>query len=308
MKHAVRLALVLVALLGLSASWALAQTAPQARILSYIRDHLKAGQPVVVTELYNNVFTKPDERRALNKLYNDFFRIPTFIARYQEKFSKPPSLKMIAQQFALQSPEEADTLLRIMESDPRVPKFISRDPKTGEITHVDIELIRSDPRFGPAAAHRLAGWQGMTAPAFELAQLDAAGHIASADLAGKVILLYVWFTGCPPCLKETPALVSLQREFGPQGFTVLGANADAMLGLGTSEEAHRRYIQEENISFPVVRWTLEADGAYGRISIYPALFLIDRQGIIAGHWVGFTPPAQLRQAIAKAVANRAKKQ
>ena len=83
--------------------------------------------------------------------------------------------------------------------------------------------------------------------------------------------------------KEAPALVSLQREFGPQGFTVLGANADAMLGLGTSEEAQRRYIQEENISFPVVRWTLEADGAYGRISIYPALFLIDRQGIVAGH-------------------------
>lgn len=308
MKRALRLAFVLVTLLGLGVSWALAQSDPQARILSYIRAHLKAGQPVEITELYNNVFTKPDERQALNKLYNDFFRIPMFIVRYQEKFSTPPSLKTIAQQFALQTPEEADTLLRIMESDPRVPKFITRSPKTGEITHVDIEMIRADPRFGPTAAHRLSGWQGATAPAFDLAQLDAASHIKSADLDGKVILLYVWFTGCPPCMKEAPAMVSLQREFGPRGFTVLGANADAILGLGTSEEAHRRYLQEENISFPVGRWTRDADRAYGRISIYPTLFLIDREGIIAGHWVGYTSPAELRQAVAKAVAEQPKKQ
>jgi thiol-disulfide isomerase/thioredoxin len=308
LKQALRLALVTVTLLGLGVSWAFAQSDPQARILSYIRDHLKAGQPVEVTELYNNVFTKPDERQALNKLYDDFFRIPMFIVQYQEKFSTPPSLKVIAQQFALQSPEEADTLLRIMESDPRVPKFIVRNPKTGEITHVDIEMIRSDPRFGPAAAHRLGGWQGAPAPAFDLAQLDVPSHITTANLAGKVTLLYVWFTGCPPCVKEAPALVSLQGEFGPQGFTVLGANADAMLGLGTSEEAHRRYLREENISFLVVRWTREADGAYGHISIYPTLFLINRQRIIAGHWVGYTPPAELRRAISKAVAKQSKKQ
>jgi thiol-disulfide isomerase/thioredoxin len=306
LKQALRLVLVSITLAGLGVSSMLAQSDPQAQILSYIRRHLKAGQPVEITELYNSVFTKPQERQALNKLYNDFFRIPMFIARYQEKFSAPPSLKIIAQQFALQSPEEADTLLRIMEADPRVPKFITRNPKTGEITHVDIKMIRSDPRFGPRPAHRLEGWQGVAAPAFDLAPVDAGSPINSADLRGKVVMLYIWFTGCPPCMKEAPILVRLQREFEPHGFSVLAANADILLGLGTTEHARRRYLQEENISFPVVRWTREADQAYGRISIYPTLFLINRQGIIAGHWVGYTSSVELQQAVAKALADQPK--
>lgn len=303
MKRARGLAPAPVVLLAVSVSWALAQSNPQARILGHIRDHLQARQPVEITKLYNN-FTKPEEREALNKLYSDFFRIPMFIARYQEKFSSPPSLKVIAQQFSLQNSEEADTLLRIMEADPRVPNFIVRNPKTGEITHVDVQMIRRDPRFGSSAGHRLAGWQEEPAPAFDLAQLASPSRITSARLEGKVVLLYVWFTGCPPCMKEAPALVGLQQEFGPRGFTVLGANADAVLGLGTSEAAQRRYLQAEQISFPVVRWTRESDQAYGRISIYPTLFLIDRQGKIAGHWVGYTAPAKLRQIVAKVLENQ----
>ena len=59
-------------------------------MLDYIRTHLQPGQPLMVTDLYNRVFTQPDERQALNKLYNAFFRIPLFVANYQEKFKSPP--------------------------------------------------------------------------------------------------------------------------------------------------------------------------------------------------------------------------
>ena len=66
-----------------------------------------------------------------------------------------------------------------METDPRVPKFITRDPKTGEITKVDVELIRNDPRFAQGAAHELAGWEGKPAPAFDLVG-SGDKHISSA--------------------------------------------------------------------------------------------------------------------------------
>jgi thiol-disulfide isomerase/thioredoxin len=251
--------------------------------------------------LYNTVFTTPEDHAALNKLYKDFFRIPMFVVQYQQRFSAPPSLKTVAEQFALKTPEEADTLLRVMETDPRVPKFITRDPKTGEITKVDAAMIRNDSRFAEGAAHELGGWEGRTAPAFDLERSDGS-HLSSGGLSGKVALLYVWFTGCPPCMKEAPALVQLQHEFGAKGFEIVGANADVMLGLGTSQEARRRYVEKEGISFPIVRWTRESDQEYGGISIYPTLFLINRKGIITGHWVGFTGPATLREAIAKAIA------
>jgi thiol-disulfide isomerase/thioredoxin len=295
--------LIAAAVLSFGVHCLAAQADPQAKILNYIRDHLKAGQPVRVTELYNTVFTTPEDHAALNRLYKDFFRIPMFVVQYQQRFSTPPSLKTIAEQFALRTPEEADTLLRVMETDPRVPKFITRDPKTGEITKVDVEMIRNDPRFAAGAAHELGGWKGRTAPAFDLVGVGGK-HFTSAGLDGKVTLLYVWFTGCPPCMKEAPQLARLQHEFGARGFEVIGANADGLLGLGISDEARQRYAAKEGIHFPIVQWTRESDQAYGRISIYPTLFLIDMRGSIAEHWVGFTSPVTLREAISKTLAER----
>lgn len=301
MKQPLRFLLFSVAIFSLGVGCLFAQSNAQAKILNYIRDHLKAGQPVRVTELYNSVFTTPEDHAALNKLYKDFFRIPMFIVQYQQRFSKPPSLKTIAEQFTLDNSEEADTLLRVMGTDPRVPKFITQDPKTGEIIKVNVEMIRNDPQFAQGAIHELAGWEGRTAPAFDLVGANG-NHLSNAEVQGKVALLYVWFTGCPPCMKEAPALVQLQHEFSAKSFEVIGANADDLLGLTISDQARRRYADKEGISFPIVHWTRTSNQAYGGISIYPTLFLINRKGIIAAHWVGYTGPATLRKAVAKALA------
>lgn len=224
-----------------------------------------------------------------------------FIVQYQQRFSKPPSLKTIAEQFSLDNPQEADTLLRVMETDPRVPKFITQDPKTGEISKVNVQMVRDDPQFAKGAVHQISGWEGRTAPSFDLERADG-NHLSTTQLLGKVTLLYVWFTGCPPCMKEAPILAHLQHQYGATGFTVIGANADDMLGLTISEKARRHYATQEGISFPIVNWTQASNHAYGGIAIYPTLFLINRKGIIVAHWVGYTSPSQLRSAITKALA------
>jgi len=274
----------------------LPQPDAETRILQYIGEHLRPGQPLVVTELYNNVFTQPDERQALDKLYNAFFRIPLFVAQYQEKFGSPPTLKIISEQFDLRAPGAAEVLLRVMESDPRVPLFIARDPKTGEINHVNIEEVRNDARFGQVLQRQLAGWEGKAAPELELRGIK--GDVVSLEqLKGKVVLLYVWFTGCPPCMKETPDIVSLYHELSARGFDIVGANADRFLGLSYDDQMRLRYIRERKIEFPIVHWTRESDKAYGGISIYPALFLIDRKGLVSHHWIGYVPSSELRRAI-----------
>ena len=273
----------------------------EARVLSYIRDHLRPGQPLLVSELYSKVFTQPDERSALDKLYNAFFRIPVFLADYQEKYGSPPKLKTIAQQFDLKTPEAADVLVRVMESDPRVPRFLTRDPKTGEITHVDAEMIRSDPRFTNAIGSRISGWEGKAAPEFKLPGL--VGHdVDSAALKNMTVLLYVWFTGCPPCMKETPGLVKLETEFSAKGLVIVGANADRELGLGYDDQVRRNYARDQRINFPIVNWTKESDAAFGRIAIFPTLFLINGKGVIIHHWVGYVEPEELRRAVLEVLA------
>jgi peroxiredoxin len=265
-------------------------------VLEYIRTHLQPGQPLIFTDLYNRVFTQPDEHEALNKLYNAFFRIPLFVANYQERFKAPPSLAVIAEQFDLRSPTAANVLLRVMESDPRVPRFLTRDRKTGEITHVDVERIKADAKFGQALARQIGGWEGKTAPDVTLPRLGG-GAVHIGDFHGKVLLLEVWFTGCPPCMKEVPALVTLNRELSARGLVMVGANADRILGLDYNDSVRQRYVQEHRISYPIVNWTSESDHAYGGISIYPTLFLIDRNGVIRDHWIGYTQIETLRKAI-----------
>jgi thiol-disulfide isomerase/thioredoxin len=286
---------MLAILAGNTASGA-ASAAAEARVLDYVRTHLQPGQPLMVTDLYNRVFTQPDERQALNKLYNAFFRIPLFVANYQEKFKAPPSLAVIAQQFDLRSPADADVLLRVMESDPRVPPFLTRDAKTGEITHVDVERIKADPKFGQALARQIGGWEGKPAADVTLTRLGG-GDLHITDFQGKVLLLEVWFTGCPPCMQEAPALASLDHDLSARGLVIVGANADRVLGLEYDDAVRQRYLQEHHITYPIVDWTSEGDHAYGGISIFPTLFLVDRKGVIRDHWIGYVQPEALRKEI-----------
>jgi thiol-disulfide isomerase/thioredoxin len=273
-----------------------AQSSAETRVLDYIREHLQPGHPLIVTDLYNHVFTQPDERQALDKLYNAFFRIPLFVASFQEKTGSPPRLKIIAEQFDLRSPAAADVLLRVMESDPRVPRFLTRDPKTGEITHVDVENIKADPKFGQTLARQIGGWEGKPAPDVTLERLGG-GVVRLGGLLGKVVLLEVWFTGCPPCMQETPALAALEHDLQARGLAVVAANADKALDLPYDDAMRQHYVQEHHIEYPVVHWTKESDHAYGGISIFPTLFLIDRKGMVRAHWIGYTQPDDLRRAI-----------
>lgn len=272
-----------------------AQSDAETRVLDYIREHVRPGQPLLVTQLYNQVFTQPEERQALDKLYNAFFRIPLFVVQYHAKFGNPPKLKTIAEQFDLKTTQAADVLLRVMESDPRVPRFLTRDSETSEITSVDSERILEDPRFGQAVERHLSGWAGKTAPEFLLPGLDPP-DVSSGSLRGKPVLLYIWFTGCPPCMKQTPELVELQQAFSARGLTVVGANADKFLGLGYDDGVRRRYAAQQRINFPLVHWTRESDVAFGNISIFPTLFLIDPHGTIVRHWVGYTDAQEIRRA------------
>jgi thiol-disulfide isomerase/thioredoxin len=281
----------------------LASSAAEVRVLEYIRTHLEPGQPLRITDLYNNVFTRPDERQALNKLYNAFFRIPLFVANYQEKFHSPPSLEAIAQQFDLPSSAAAGVLLQVMEADPRVPRFLTRDPRTGEINHVDVDAIKADPKFGQALSRQIGGWEGRPAPDVVLPRLGG-GDLHVPDQQGKVLLLEVWFTGCPPCMEETPALAALDRELSGRGLEIVGANADRFLGLDYDDAVRKRYLEEHHVTYSIVHWTTDSDRAYGGISIFPTLFLINRKGVVTGHWIGFVQTETLRQAIVSAFRDK----
>ena len=268
-----------------------AQETVEGRILGHIRENLTSGQPLLVTDLYEKVFTKPEERQVLGKLYRAFFRIPLFLVDYKERLDRYPTLEEIASQFALEGPPSAEVLLGVMEADPRVPDFIDRDADSGEIINIDAEKVKADRRFASPLERRLAGWEGQAAT-LDLEKLGG-GRMQLGDFEGRPFLLYVWFTGCPPCMATTPDLVKLHGKYGEKGFTVVAANADRYLQLGYEDDVIHRYSREQKISFPVVHWNAEMDRYYGGIAIFPTMFLIDGDATIVGHYVGYQEPDRL---------------
>jgi hypothetical protein len=121
---------------------------PEERIVAYLDKTVTPGKPVLVTELANNVFTEPDEQKALRRLYDAVFQIPAFAVKVYTETGKIPTRQEITDHFQFRVPGTTDVLLRILESDPRVPAFFTRDPASGEITAIDVDAIRRTDRFG----------------------------------------------------------------------------------------------------------------------------------------------------------------
>jgi thiol-disulfide isomerase/thioredoxin len=292
------LALFIVSLLSLGslASFPLGERAAEEKIIGYLKANLKPGEPVLITKLYNEIFTSPEERKVLDRLYNIFFKLPTFVAQYYVTSRRPPTLQEITQQFNLLVAGEADVILKIIEYDRRIPKFISRDPQTGEITAVDIEKIKADSRFNKVIERSITGWEGRVAPPFAIQSMDGQ-EINFSALKGKTRLLYFWFTHCPPCVKITPHLVSLQKRFEARNFTVIGLNADKVLELGYDDSERKAYLEKNHVNFPVAHLTTEVQSAYGGVQLFPTLFLVDKDGIIRGHFVNYQEEQTLEKAI-----------
>ncbi len=269
---------------------------PEARIVEYLKANVRPGQRVVVSELYNNVFSAPEERVALNRLFNSFFKIPLFAAQYQTASRQPPTLKELSEQFRFTIPGQADVMLRIMESDPRVPKFLTRNAESGEIEKVDVDAILKSPRFGKALERSIAGFEGKPASSFTLAAYDGS-PVSTEKFAGTAHLVYFWFSNCPPCVKTAPLLVELDDQYRGKGFKILGVNADRVLEVGASDEDRAAYAKKSQIVFTLAHMTAEMQEAYGQVSVFPTLFFVDKQGTIVKHLVNFHEKAVLEAAI-----------
>ncbi len=113
--------------------------------------------------------------------------------------------------------------------------------------------------------------QDVTAPPFDTRDVLGKSH-RLADHAGKVVLVNVWATWCPPCKKEMPQLDRLYRERKDQGFIVFGLSTEDV-------DVQRKFVEEHvSVSYPLLTINGDVPDIYRTIGRYPATFLIDREG------------------------------
>ena len=135
--------------------------------------------------------------------------------------------------------------------------------------------------FEPASAQAVT-----KVPDFSLSQVGG-GHkaIDIKNFRGKVVLVVFWATWCQPCMHEVPSLISLQKEFGPKGFSVIALSVDEG-GMGAS--AVSKVIDKTGINYPVALSTSKVSNAFGGIFGIPTAFMVDRDGNVVKRYNGWT--------------------
>jgi len=277
----------------------LQQADTETRIINYLKANVRPGQAVTVADL-TRVFKTPEEQAVLSRLFNTFFKVPMTVAQIYTQTKKIPTLRELSDQFGFRVPGEMDVVLRVLESDPRVPKFMTRDPRSGEITKVDVAAIQADPNFGRLIERSIAGWEGRPAPVFTIKSFSGS-PLSSTQVKGQPHLIYFWFTNCPPCVQSTPLLVALNAKYAAQGFKIMGANADHLLELPYSDAVRAEYMKKHGVTFTEGHLTPQMQADYGGVSVFPTMFFVNRKGVIVKQMVSFQDKATLESAIQAAL-------
>ena len=113
---------------------------------------------------------------------------------------------------------------------------------------------------------------GNRAPDFELPTLEGKS-LKLSDLRGKAVLLNFWATYCEPCKIEMPWFVELQKEYGPQGFQIVGVAMD-----DASIEDIAKFAKEMGVNYPILLGRESVGQSYGGVSVLPTTFFVDRDG------------------------------
>ncbi len=121
------------------------------------------------------------------------------------------------------------------------------------------------------------------APDFTIPILNGS-ETSLSDYQGKVVIINLWATWCPPCRAEMPSMQKLYDALNPQGFEILAVAAPNP--PRETMEKITAFIDDNAFSFPVlIDNEFEVNSIYGTGSI-PTSYVIDSQGELVARLTG----------------------
>jgi len=111
-----------------------------------------------------------------------------------------------------------------------------------------------------------------TAPDVRAQHLDGKSFRLWAQ-RGKVVLLNIFTTWCPPCREEMPSMQRLADELADEDFLIVGVAED-----DGGAPVVKAFGDELGVRFPLLTEPSGTVGQTYQISGYPETFIIDRQG------------------------------
>jgi len=155
-----------------------------------------------------------------------------------------------------------------------------------------IRLARHNRASGPVKGQLI----GNLAPDFELPALNGK-KLRLSDLRGKAVLLNFWATYCGPCKIEMPWFVELQKQYGPEGFQIIGVAMD-----DASTEDIAKFAKDMGVNYPILIGQESVGQSYGGVGVLPTTFFLDRDGKLIAREFGLQSRSVFVDHIKKALS------
>ena len=112
---------------------------------------------------------------------------------------------------------------------------------------------------------------------------------------GKVVFVNFWGTWCPPCRKEIPDIIEIQKELSNKDFMVVGIALERDQAAAITNVAN--FASKNGINYTNFIGNNEIQNAYGGISAVPTTYIIGKDGKIAEKIVGMRSKADFMTSI-----------
>jgi len=147
---------------------------------------------------------------------------------------------------------------------------------------------------------------GDSAPSFAAKDLRTGQPATLASYRGKVVLLNVWATWCPPCRVEMPSMQRLYTKLAGTDFRIAAVSVDG--DLFHPEDSQQpsgilSFASGMGLTFDILHDPSGAIRSHYQTTGVPESFLIDRSGMIvkkvigAAEWDGPVNEALIRRLL-----------
>jgi thiol-disulfide isomerase/thioredoxin len=122
---------------------------------------------------------------------------------------------------------------------------------------------------------------------------------SAADYDGKVVIVDFWATWCPPCRKEIPGFIQLQKTYGEKGLVIVGFSLDRDV------KTHDDWVKANGMNYLSIFAQNEAgkkvmadfEALIGAIEGIPTTVVINRKGQIVYKHVGYGSPEEFEKVL-----------
>lgn len=136
-------------------------------------------------------------------------------------------------------------------------------------------------------------------PDFELNLLQG-GTMSGRDFKGKWVVLNIWATWCPPCVREIPDFIVLQGEFADKNVQFVGISVD-----DKGAEEVQSFAQRVGFNYPILLGNInDISEKFGQIDAIPTTLIIDPDWNLVNRHTGMLTQEVLREELKQWLASK----